>query len=497
MDTAITPKLLGLKHREWRENQEEAVDAFRFSEKRIFVLEAPPGSGKTTIGLGAILKNVTTGVIITATKSLQEQYVKEANGQAVLLKGRNNYSCILSHYLPEQARKFGLTEESTADGAPCTFKYDCPVKSMCPYYQAREKAVESPIVVLNYALWLHEAENFQFCDRPIMVLDEAHLIDSILTSYRTVELSKDEAKEFGHFPPTVPALKEWAEGCKGRCKGKVGQEEKFSKRWRKYTRLVQKFTDLTEVDSDAIITGDKVVPRWNKVAARMFIRSRGTRILMMSGTISPVNLFATYLGIEDYEYYELPWVFPAKNRPIVYLPAGKVSYKTKGSVVGSIAEAVEDVLFSHPNDRGLIHSVSFSWGKEVYNRIKDKARLIVHTAKDKEEKLRKFKRGTDNSFLISPSISHGEDFAYDMARVQVIIKVPMPSLAEEYIKVRMKEDQNWYWYTTAATIWQMVGRVCRAVDDYGVTYIVDGMFDKIVKDRNYLVPKGIKEALQC
>ena len=50
-NTVPSPWLLGLNHRKWRPFQYEAIDDIKktFDKKRLAILEAPTGTGKTAI----------------------------------------------------------------------------------------------------------------------------------------------------------------------------------------------------------------------------------------------------------------------------------------------------------------------------------------------------------------------------------------------------------------------------------------------------------------
>jgi len=83
----------------------------------------------------------------------------------------------------------------------------------------------------------------------------------------------------------------------------------------------------------------------------------------------------------------------------------------------------------------------------------------------------------------------------DLARWQILLKVPWPSLAEPAIKWKAENDEEWYLNATVKDISQMYGRVCRHAEDLGTTIIMDKSFLKLKQRAEYLMPAWFKEAL--
>ena len=54
-------------------------------------------------------------------------------------------------------------------------------------------------------------------------------------------------------------------------------------------------------------------------------------VFLMSGTILDKNLFCQLNGLDvtKASYYSIASPFPLKNRPIYYMPVGKMSFKSK------------------------------------------------------------------------------------------------------------------------------------------------------------------------
>jgi len=148
--------------------------------------------------------------------------------------------------------------------------------------------------------------------------------------------------------------------------------------------------------------------------------------------------------------------------------------------------------------RGLIHCNSYELGEQIYALLGESGhgdRLIFpKTADDREEA---FKRHTDTegAVLISPSMREGFDFAGDKARWQILAKVPYAYLGDKQVARKFELDEEWYKMNAVSGIIQAAGRICRSVNDWGVTYILDSDFEKLFKQCEYMFPKWFSEAV--
>src|SRR5262245_63438505 len=91
-----TPRELGLpeQYDTWRPGQEEAILAGAHSNTRITVLSASTGFGKQNVGVGIALESGDPTCIVTESRGLQDDYVKNFKSIGITdLRGRNNYTC--------------------------------------------------------------------------------------------------------------------------------------------------------------------------------------------------------------------------------------------------------------------------------------------------------------------------------------------------------------------------------------------------------------------
>jgi ATP-dependent DNA helicase DinG len=75
--------------------------------------------------------------------------------------------------------------------------------------------------------------------------------------------------------------------------------------------------------------------------------------------------------------------------------------------------------------------------------------------------------------LLSPSMTEGLDLVGDLARWQVICKLPYPYLGDPQVAARRAEEPGWYDWRTCLTLVQAYGRAVRSEDDHAVTYLLD------------------------
>src|SRR5579859_7502377 len=88
----------------------------------------------------------------------------------------------------------------------------------------------------------------------------------------------------------------------------------------------------------------------------------------------------------------------------------------------------------------------------------------------------KFKDSPRPLVLVSPAISTGYDFAGDAARWQVLQKVPFTDKRSVLMQRRCKSDPRYPHAQAMGYIQQAVGRINRSDDDWGCTFILDGVF---------------------
>jgi hypothetical protein len=238
-------------------------------------------------------------------------------------------------------------------------------------------------------------------------------------------------------------------------------------------------------------------PIWAYDYLDKYVFSQYDMVFLMSGTILDKNLFCQLNGLDVSKavYYSIPSPFPLRNRPIFYMPLGKMSYKSKEETFKKYIPYIKKLLDKYKNKKGIIHTNSFELAKWIENSIKD-PRLIFHDSSNKDDMLKFHKESDKPTVIVSPSMDTGVSFDNDDARFQIIAKVPYPSLGSQKNKLRQSNNPDWYSWKTVAGLIQMTGRPVRSDMDYADTIIIDGGFGDVMKHSSHFIPEWIQEAIK-
>ena len=220
-------------------------------------------------------------------------------------------------------------------------------------------------------------------------------------------------------------------------------------------------------------------------------------VFLMSGTILDKNIFCHLNGLDVSKtvYYSIDSPFNVKNRPIYYMPVGKMSYNSKEETFKKYVPYIKKILDKYKNKKGIIHTNSFELSKWIEDKIKD-PRLIFHDSTNKDEMLKLHFDSEEPTVIVSPSMVNGVSFDNDSARFQIIAKIPYPSLASQKNKLRQNNNPDWYSWKTACSLQQACGRIVRSTTDYGDTIIIDGGFGDVIKHSSQFLPDWFQDAVK-
>lgn len=238
-------------------------------------------------------------------------------------------------------------------------------------------------------------------------------------------------------------------------------------------------------------------PIWAFDYLDKYVFSKYDMVFLMSGTILDKNLFCQLNGLDVTKavYYSIESPFPLKNRPIYYMPIGKMSYKQKEETFKNYVPIIQRILKKYPDQKGIIHTNSFELASWISRDVKD-SRLVYHDSSNKDEVLQEHYNSDKPTVLVSPSMDTGVSFDDDKARFQVIAKIPYPSLASQKNKLRQKMNPDWYTWKTISGLIQMSGRAVRSSEDFADTIIIDGSFSDILKYSGDLFPQWFQQAIK-
>jgi Rad3-related DNA helicase len=183
---------------------------------------------------------------------------------------------------------------------------------------------------------------------------------------------------------------------------------------------------------------------------------------------------------------------------VIIRPVADLVSKNMDIEVPKVIAEVKHILSQHPNERGMIHGVSYKLSQQVYEGVNN-SRLMIHDSSNRQSVLNEFLESDNNAVLISPSMDRGLSLDMDKARFQIILKMPWLSLGDKIVKARVYSGwlgQEWFQATALLTVLQMCGRSTRSKDDYSITYILDAQFKRIVLQKPSFLPKWFKDGME-
>lgn len=517
-----------------RDNQEVIIRTVEeeFKTKDIVILEAPVGSGKSAIAIAfARLVGENKAHILTPRKALQDQYFSDFGEYLVLMKGRGSYPCTYN-YTPSDYSKLikiiktgsisspGRDVQSCA-GAVCESNDKiykrCTISRPCPYNVAMELAQMNNIVVHNLSSFIYQSYyGEKFDTRELMIVDEAHEIESTIRDFITREFYFNRTIGAGELPKSKE-IKDWIsfllcqefipeETSKERLK-KESNPDYLSVRDKYFLKVNGLKVFENENNKFSIEYSDfdigrgsvlKIIPHNIGGAANSILFSYGKKLLLMSGTIYSKDLFCRYLGLDKSKvsFIRVDSNFPIYNRPIYILPKYQVntSHLEWNNNFPELIDRINKVLEIFKDARGLIHSPSYNISTQLFNALNNR-RCKIHTSEDFLISLSDFYEGPSDGVFISPICQQGVDFKDDRARFQIIVRVPYLNVTSKFIRDKLETDPPWYNYQSLIIFGQQIGRINRSKEDFGATFLLDSRFNKFISRNRSILPSWLTEAL--
>lgn len=535
-----------------RKEQREALE-FINSEyqknkmNKFFLLNLPVGVGKSHLAM-MISDWYKTNVskfarvdVITNSKILQDQY-SSTYASICDLKGKENYECEQYACSCASGAEFNRLNKTTCES--------------CPYSSAREAFINGGVSLTNFYLYIlyaiYNQKLMESRDARVLIVDESHEFDDVMSDFISIKITETIVKKFkfsneyeiikrlkavSSISSYVDFLKffnsEILETCEQMEKG-MGSAQRSVKEDKRDLRIskvlnvkngdVKLMTLVSELkqyqvkievflkeykenpDNWVLESGYNeklrqkelsLEPIWAFDYLDKYVFSHYDMVFLMSGTILDKDLFCGLNGIDASKavYYSIGSPFPVLNRPIYYMPLGKMSYKTKEETFQRYIPYIKKLLDKYKNKKGIIHTNSFELSNWIQKSIKDK-RLIFHDSSNKDEMLRRHFESEEPTVIVSPSMGTGVSFDNDMARFQIIAKIPYPSLGSQKNKMRQSNNPDWYSWKTVGSLQQACGRIVRSTTDYGDTIIIDGGFGDVIKHSSNFLPDWFQDAIK-
>ena len=478
-----------------------------------FILQLPTGVGKSHIGLSLSELN-TKNLYISSTNQLLDQYIN-IDKTLVDIKGMQNYKCALD-------KSFNcFTSKCKTDKK---IKEECLSKKICPYYNQRDKFINSKMGLTNYAFMTASAgcgifsENFFSEDfkYDFIICDEAHNLENHLINFATININIDqlnfkkiilgdyylnENSEWETILNICYNIKDEIQNklkllkakIRGEAKSKNLNKRYLKKLWNEYyylDRMIFPINILTlypnkdqwVCDIDSNNNSFKIVPLNVDFVFDRYIKPLSDKIIFMSATIGDSDVFIKSLGLDKNKtcFYECDSPFDPKKSPIVLIEKLNLSYNNIDSELKNVLKYVEAISKKHVNENGIIHSGNYKIAnyifknasielqnrlvfKEKFNNANNSKLLSIHESNSLN----------NNSILLSPSLYEGVDLKDDYSRWQIIIKLPFLSLGDKRIKYLAANYPSWYTNDVVKKVIQACGRSTRHDKDYSITYILD------------------------
>ena len=535
-----------------RKEQKEALDfiAKTIKEKplnKLFLLNLPTGVGKSYLSLmisDFYKKNVNKAArvdIITNSKILQDQYSNSFESINDL-KGKENYECVAYACSCAQGSEFSRLNKTTCES--------------CPYSEARDSFISGGISLTNFYLYIlymmYNQKLMESRDARVLIVDECHSLDDIMSDFISIKITEGFIKKFkfGDEKNIIVRLKsvktivEYVDflksldddilttmesmdgGMKSNPRNIKSDKRdlrisKILKTKNSDVKIMQLVTELrqTQLKIEIFLKEYKenpnnwvietnyneklrqrelsLEPIWAYDYLDKYIFSKYDMVFLMSGTILDKNIFCHLNGLDVSKtvYYSIDYPFNVKNRPIYYMPVGKMTYNSKEETFKKYVPYIKKILDKYKNKKGIIHTNSFELSKWIEDKIKD-PRLIFHDSTNKDEMLKLHFDSEEPTVIVSPSMVNGVSFDNDSARFQIIAKIPYPSLASQKNKLRQNNNPDWYSWKTACSLQQACGRIVRSTTDYGDTIIIDGGFGDVIKHSSQFLPDWFQDAVK-
>ena len=527
-----------------RNNQLELISEVAYAINKGYkyiILEAGTGIGKSAIA-ATLARLYESTYILTVTKQLQNQYYNDFKKYGFsLVQGRQNFNC--KHHknvtcdkgdcvLKNKSCDYNLTSSNPLEKLENACRgYFWKSDVHCPYWIQKADALNSRVAIANYDFALYDFNlSHYFTKRRLLILDEAHNLESKIMSFIGLDLNRKTLKkdiglnldydtihklQKGNAGDWINFVKAVKEKYDNRAKSLIqkakndGEDEGFIKdlekelkiesanreRFITYIRNDKKNWICDYDDRQEIIS---FKPLSVKNYTQDYLFNYGDVCIFMSATILNHKKFAQWMGIDKNEIYSIrkDSPFNSNDNPIIVTDSFNMSRGYLKNSAPQTIPVLNRILEKHKNEKGLIHTVSNDCRKYIMRKIDDD-RLLTHNTKNRNKKLNEYK-SSKNSVLVSPSMSEGVDLPGEQCRFQVIYKLPFMKLNEQ-VRQRVNDDEEWYDYRTCIALVQTFGRGIRFDGDYCTTYVVDSRFKDFVrrdKKENHFIPDYVLKAIK-
>lgn len=510
----------------------EIVEKFRSGIAHV-ICQIPTGCGKSAIAttVHRVLKAIDRShrtCIVTASKSLQDQYVRE-DTEIYNLMGKANYGCV-------------HRQDTIYNSSPCKTivkSNGCSPKKECPYVKRRTLWCDvAPLRLTNTSFMIESSDSLVMQEENrvnLIVIDECHEIDEFLIEHSKI---KFDLKDFESLAPigfesTVGKIRNYIDSFSTMQIGTAfrpspSQVDLMKSLNDHITSIIKTLEENLErdncdfketkstaldalnqiqsktsgfgntIDEEWILNDYKkssiteLKPVYSEQVANHGILRKADRFLHMSATICGFDGYRKSLGIKDsYHIINIANPIPVESRELYVLPRHKVSGGF--SDWRSLTNTVDELIDHHKGQNGIIHTVSFSNAKEIIERSKFKKKMIA--TGDRFEIAEHLGKLNSGNIVLSPSLEKGFDGKDDICRFQILVKVMYGYLGDPLIKLNSARHPDYYARKAILRLVQACGRGVRGVDDFATNYIIDSNFIRLYNQNKEIFPDWFRDSV--
>lgn len=475
-----------------RTSQEEVLQTIQdtWDQYDGYYIVAPTAFGKTPVADTLARWSPGTARIIAPNNLLVDQ-LAEGTGLPGL-RGYDTYRC----HAP-RARSAGLS--CKAGGARCRG---------CPLAAAQSDWFGARAHVTNYHMHHALLQQNKYRNSPdVLIVDEAHNLIPFLQDQYKFGIWKHQYRFPRDESPT--SLRRWLEDLPTHAPAsRIGRHaallEDMKGEWpnlvlsteQEIWRAGGKDRDGTRMSRGEDYLLDQLVAKPLDISryGEEVWTDRTQKVILLSATISRRDILDLGLARKRMLRIECEHPIPTTSRPIIYDPVASVNHTDFPGATKAIAEHItEHLLPHHVGEKGLIHATYEQ--ARLFRQFLTDPRFVFHDHASKTSVYERWRASdpSEGQVLVASGMYEGLDLPEDLGRWQVLAKIPWPSLLEPAIAAKADQDEEWYSWTTLKDTIQAAGRICRTPEDYGVTYILDSSYARLLD--HPLVPEWFNAAM--
>lgn len=509
----LTPADLGFspgKFPSFRSGQYETIERIAESDKRFTLVIAPVGAGKSATVVGSAIYMSARAAYLTVTKPLQSQLDNDFSSMGLVdIRGHSNYPCASVSYDDETGELADLECVARHSGR-------CHYADLCALCQSAALGTNT-----NYAHWIQIGQS----DNPhrlgpfdLLICDEAHRAHDLVCERAGVKLYPRQVRDLlGLSLPTISweqidTWQQWAHEALDVARKKYVDKRMDKRQKALLTRLgvnLRRFVDDSKTGEWVVKklerserSGYHLIPLWGDKYAEPYLFRSVPRVLLVSATVDSSDRVHLGIPVGTYDTIEVDSTFPVVRRPFIYIPvhvpgsekALRIDHRMTQRDRDTVVSVMDRFIEARLDRKGLIHPRSYensyriqaesAWGVGQNNSGADI--ILTHKKGESEPVIREYKEADPPSVLCSPVIGEGHDFAGDLARYQVLWKMPfLPKKTDPLVAARAKADPKWELSQMAKTIEQEYGRATRSELDWSETACFDGHFEWLRKEARF------------